>query len=449
MSLQSTVYRGGGTKQYGQNYEFISHYAYSQFAKEIERSYFFDDSISQTNVGSPTVTPFTDGSGPRGIDIDNNVLSIAELNNEVLRPKTTVAGLKYKKYTATVAGDGVKLTIPATDLSQFTHVVLVSKSDTASCAGLLTIRSSAGNESDCSTVQSATVDTWVGGSNSGEALIFPFRDSSDPSVTFTGTPDFTGITEIEATVDTATEDVSPYQVYFVKSIEQAIGQIIVDEFSCISSIGRTISNEYEAVLCGQKEIGQEATTSDRGLEVGSQRIDYSSMAKASGSILATRTTSMPEVTISPDKNPQVTATNTFTLPTSDPVIGNVYLYKDSSRVELLRNNRSSAATITNSEYHQNGTTVTVPAAYGTGWSVRVSQAREITGMTYVDRALVRGMIGPAYVPKTGSNGKKTRELYPKAERFISGYDDSGNIASVTYSMKFYPVNGEFSKTLIQ
>lgn len=449
MSLNTLKeYRGGGTKQYVSNYNFMSMIAYMQLRDTIDRSYFFDGSVPLVDVGTPTKTVFRDGDTPPSIDLDNNVVSVADQNNEAIRPIATFGGKQYTRFTAVGTGDGTKFTIPATDFSAYRYVILVAKSGQASTTGLLTIRSTAGNESDCAYTTSATANIWRGGSNIGEALIFPFRDDADTAVTFTGTPDFNAITEIEVTVDTIANDVSPYEVYFVKDIRQVIGSVVKLNVPCPLSVSREITNEFEAIQCGQVDISQEPNSSSRSFTWETQLVNYSDLAYASGDVLKTDTNTFPEVTISPSKNPQQVTAGVITLPSSAPVYGDtITLYKDGRKVILSRNYRSSAAAIQNGEFHQSGATVTVPTIYNT-WTAFVEQAVSQTGATYVDRPLVRGLVGPAYVPRSSRNGTIVKELFNKAELSISAVT-SGNVDSVSFTLKLYPVNGEFSKSLIQ
>lgn len=200
-------------------------------------------------------------------------------NTEAQRPLVG-QGRNYKRIVATAADDGYKYAFPS-NLSDENWAVIVIKSGGTSVAGKLKIRSGAGQESVCSFTTSSTANTW-------ERKIFSFKVDGSTNVAFTGSPDFSAITELEITLDAITTQVDVAMVYFANNYLQLIGNELKIRQTCVSeySIERTLDTAF--LTCKQQEERGTGTGKSVMFNVGTKKQDIAVEGLALGDIVKGR-----------------------------------------------------------------------------------------------------------------------------------------------------------------
>jgi hypothetical protein len=182
--------------------------------------------------------------------------------NYTFRPshRTTAADRAYLpenaptdaiQITAAGANQGIRITAPF-NLSKSFKLCIVVSGTTASVAGKIKIQSTPGtNESVCSFTTSATV---------GQATrhVFDFQTNGSTGVTWTGTPVFSTVTNIEITLDAA-GTIGLYGIFFTANDFQVPGQILTSRFNCIDEYGREEGYEDAKQMCANSIVGSVGT----------------------------------------------------------------------------------------------------------------------------------------------------------------------------------------------
>jgi hypothetical protein len=186
----------------------------------------------------------------------------------------------YQRITAPAINDGFKYAF-SRDLSSENFFAIVVKSSGTSVAGKVKIRSTASNESVCAFTTSATANTW-------ERKIFDFKNASTAGVTFTGTPNFAAISEIEITLDAAS-NVDVVMFYFVNNYLQLIGNQLKVRQLCVSEYTMERTLDTADLLCRQQVEQSTGTAKSVMFNIGTKKQDISVEGMALGQIVQQRT----------------------------------------------------------------------------------------------------------------------------------------------------------------
>ncbi len=370
--------------------------------------------------------------------LETNFFRNGDLYNTVYNPGDTSANVplvgqkrSYTRITSGAIDDGAKIAVNF-DLSNENWAVLVVKSTDTSVAGKLKIRSSAGNETVCTFTTSATANTQ-------EKFIFNFKDTSESNVSETGTTDFTGITELEITLDSASESLDVGMVYFVNNYTQIIGEKVSFTHQCVSEASFENTLDISDLLCGQQV--EESIGSGRSIQltVGARKKDIEAQALAIGDVIKIKRGYYIETLNDDNVGAKEITAGTITVP-AGLTIGEIYIQGVGSLKEY-----NTATNIPEGAYHYDSTTITFNTAYNGKipkiliWNLTAKKVQAI-------RNLELGYVGILQMPRKIPNSNQYEYITAfKAQIMLETEGFNDDFDQVNFMYKFYPVNGLYAE----
>jgi len=396
------------------------------------KHFYFNGSSSYpiTEVGTGTFV-YNNGNQP----------VIGSLSGTIYRPDApessrplTLANQRYVEAAIVAANDGFKISIGGQDLSNYEAVVLVARSTAASTPGKLTIRDSDGDDSTCAFTTSSTANTWKGGAGE-EAIFFEFQNDGSNGVTHTGTFDSTSIDEIEVSGDTADTDIACYEVYFVDSIQKAIGYTWTLQQSCIDSMTEELSREMSDVLCNQSADSSIATGDSYSKTITVKKEDLAMTALAMGDVI----TKSDESIVKEYEEKLTVTNNTATYP------ANLNVFKIFVGEQPLNVFYKSQGVPTHGYYDdKNGELTLSGLADGTKLTLFYAETAKVTSTVF--KALEQGYYGYLSVPKVSENQVTRILVAKKAQMMLTGKSAADDGSTVDIQFKFYAdENGVYAK----
>lgn len=419
MSLYTpvTAITTAGTKQFANPPVFK---AYQVKDNLIPYKLYWDDSSAYPLTDIATGTHATVSSRrPLAGDLYETLFDPANTSSDV-----PLVGQKrdYARITAGAIDDGAKISVGNWDLSNRNWFVLVVKSTGTSIAGKLKIRSSAGNESVCSFTTNSTADTW-------EAKVFDFRTDGATNVAFTGTPVFTGITEIEVTVDTA-DSVDVAMTYATVTRQEIIGSELTIVHPCISEAGIEDSVDVGDLLCRQLAEASTVTGRTTTVTLGTKKKDIADQAIALGDVLSKEQVYVPELYYDATLNSTAIATGTITV-TAGLKIAHIYI----DGVGYLQA-FDSATDVPEGAYHYSGTTITVNAIYN-GKVPRIYIYNQKNLLVRKARGLELGYVGYLDIPRKTENGSYEYWKSSKAQVRMTAESFNDDFDQINFEYKLF------------
>jgi hypothetical protein len=436
--INTANYVTAGTSQYGYRSPIWTGYQTQESFLPVK--VYLDNSASYpiTKVGTGDFV-IDNASGPMVGDKFNTIYSPENTDNDVPLVGTNKS---YATITATAANGGIKVPVKL-DLSKMNWLVFVDRSDTASVAGKIKVRSSVGNESVISFTTSATAKKWIGG-GTAIAHTFQFREESTSNVAFVGTPNFTDITEIEITLDAAGQ-IDAAMIYFVEDAGQFIGGINQVEFECLSEVAMERNLETSQLMCNQLSEMVIGTSKEMSYTFTVKKQNLQTLGLASGAVTKTMNTNVYDVFTSPEVSPRVITSGTITLANGNVTIDKVSVPVARNNVNLKRFGGAAADTPVGM-YHQSGTTLTFNAAYnGLTPTVMIHDKRNILG--YEERGLETGPVGYLVVPRQTQSGNLIFEVVPKCQISLDGNNSADDGDETTIKLTVMADKGVFMRRL--
>jgi hypothetical protein len=315
------------------------------------------------------------------------------------------------------------------NLANKNHFVLVVKSSGTSVAGKVKIRSTASNESVCAFTTSATANTW-------ERKIFDFKVSGSTGVTFTGTPNFAVVCDVEITLDVAS-NVEVALLYFVDSYEQIIGNVLKTRINCVSEYGIERSVDQADLICRQQV--ERSTISKKSLEikVSTKKQDLATKGLGMGTQVINRTAYIIETVNSTNVGAKTISAGAITL--------NVGADLDIIDMVLIDGNRlisyDSATNVPVNGYHYNtssGVWTFNTLRNGKIPTITVNNALSLPSVQ--DKELYDGYTGPLRLELSVNDVKVKQYLAKKAKLTFSDTAINEDFDQENYSFKVYRDN---------
>jgi len=366
--------------------------------------------------------------------ISTNFPLAGDLFATIYNPGNTIANVplvgRQRDYTRVTAGaiaDGVKWAV-SWDMTLDNWFVVVVKSGGTSVAGKLTVRSTAGNESVCAFTTSSVANTW-------ESKIFNFKTAGATGVTITGAPAFAAITEIEVTLDAASNaDVA--MAYAVNNYSQIIGSRIAYRHACVSEANFQNTLEMADLLCGQQV--EQKTGSGRTIEitVGSKKKDIEAQAIGIGDIVRRKNGYFLEVLNDENVGQKAVTAGVITIPAGL----NVALVEIEGAGVLKPYHEATA--VPEGAYHYDTTTITTNALYN-GKVLRVWIWNRVSKVTRQVKNLEMGFLGFLQMPRKTESDKYEYITTTKTQVSLQpeGFNDDFDQVNFMYSV--YPQNGTY------
>jgi hypothetical protein len=413
-----------GTKQFGGDKP-ITFTGYQVKDTLLNNKLYTDNSTAYpaTVVGTATITTVS-SRFPLSGDLFETVFNPGDAISQV-----PLVGQQrdYININATATNGGCKFSV-AWDMSQDNWFAVVNKSSSTSVAGKVKVRSSASQESVLSFTTSATAQTW-------KVDLYDFKTNGASGVTFTGTPVFTGITEIEITLDAiSTADIA--LVYGANNYSQIIGSKIAYKHACVSEADLQMTMEISDLLCNQQV--EQRTGSGRNVQftIGSKKKDLEAQAFAMGDVLRRKLGYFIELLNDQNVGGKAVAAGTITLPASQNIalveidgVGTLKPYHSATNVPV-------------GAYHYTGTTLTVNTLYN-GKIPTIYIWNRVSKLTRQVRNLELGYVGFLQVPRKTESGKYEYVTSTKAQVSLEaeGFNDDFDQVNFLYSV--YPKNGVY------
>lgn len=423
-------YRTAGTKQFNADGLFPLWTGYQTKDKSTNK-YYFDNSTAYplTAVATGTTTEQTDNKPVQG-DLYGTLFNPdSNFNNKPM----VDSNRNYRRITAASPNDGAKMTVSA-DLSKVRWAVLVAKSPDTSVAAKLKIRSSASNESVCSFTTSSTANTW-------EVFPFKFREDGSTGVTFTEIPVFTGITEIEITVDT-TDSIDAYMLYFVYDYKEIIGAKLDLPFFCLTEAAVEDNLETSNIVCNQLTAAKTGTSREITATLTTNKKTYSNFAYGLGTVMANTQQYVPEPYSNETFNTKTVASNTITVASGLKIAG---VFIDGIPCVDVTEYSSTAADIPAYSYAYSSTTMTFnPVHNGKVVTILIDNQKYIDSVDITGLEL--GYVGYLRLPRRTLSGTWTYLLAGNAQVMLNTetFNDDGDTIPVQFSIYPSASNGKFA-----
>ena len=392
-----------------------------------------DYKIYTNNSSANLVVPQGAGATVQVINTDfppNGDLFTTLYNPSITNPILPLVGVKkdYVRIARSSAAGGAKIAVQW-DLSLQNWFVLIAKSTAASVAGKLIIRSSSGNQAECSFTTPTTANTWA-------RFIFNFKTNGAPGVSFTGTPNFSNITELEISLDAANTSVDVAMLYAVNNYSQIIGNKIVYKHSCISEFAFDNTLDFADLLCNQQVSQRTGTSRKIEITIGAKRKDIEAQAIALGDIIRLKTGYFLELINDDNVGQRVITNGSITLPSNL----NIALVEIDG-VGVLKEYHQNTG-IPEGAYHYSGSTLTVNSIYNGKipriyiWSKENKPTRTISNLDL-------GFLGFMQIPRRMENGKFEYITAPKAQVSLDNEAFNEDFDQVNFKYTILPHNGRY------
>jgi len=333
----------------------------------------------------------------------------------------------YLNINATAINGGARWAV-SWNMTFDSWATLVIKSTGASIAGKLKFRSSGSNESVCAFTTSATANTWTNISR------FDFKTVAG-AVTFTGTPVFSNITEVEITLD-AVSQIDVAMIYGVNNYSQIIGEKIGYAHPCVSEANFENTLEMSELLCNQ--LVEQKTGSGRAvsLTVGSKKKDIEAQSIGLGDIIKMKQGYFIDIINDENIGKRVVTAGAITL-----VGGLNIALVEIDGIGVLKPFHTATAVPENAFFYT-GTTFTTNPLYNGRivkiyiWNLSNKATREIKG-------LEMGFVGFLQMPRRTESGKYEYITTRKAQVTLQTEGFNDDFDQVNFMYDIYPQNGTY------
>lgn len=426
LAIATTPITSAGTKQFSDLVSIFTGYQVKDTTLENKLYTEGSSAYPATVVGTATATIITSRKPLSG-----------DLYETVFNPADTSANIplvgQSKNYTninATAINGGAKWTV-AWNMTSDNWFSIVVKSTGTSVAGKLKIRSSASNESVCTFTTSATANTW-------ERKTFNFKTNGATGVTFTGTPVFTAITEIEVTLDAVSQaDVA--LVYGANNLSQLIGAKISIAHPCVSEFAMENTLETVDFICGQQAIGSTGTSRAFTIKIASLKKDIESQSLGMGDVLKVKSNYVQELVNDTNIGNRAFSAGALTIATGQ-IIARIYV----DGVGMLKE-ADSATTVPEGAYHYNSGTgvITVNVLYnGKVPTIYIWNNKSL--LTSQVKNLELGYVGYLSIPRKLESGKYQYNIFRKAQVMMEAETMADDGDKLNFMYKVYPINGLYA-----
>jgi hypothetical protein len=425
-TIATTSITSAGTKQFN---EYPIYFAGYQVKDDTLTNKLYTEgssAYSATAVATGTTTIQTSRK-PLAGDLYNTVFNPADTSVNV---PLVAKGKDYTRITGTSINDGAKWTV-SWDLSADNIFTIVLKSAGTSVAGKLKIRSSASNESVCAFTTSSTANTW-------ERKSFDFKTNGATGVTFTGTPVFTAITEIEVTLDAITTSVDVAMIYGAGNTLQLIGNRLDYAHPCISEMAFENALEKADLLCGQQVVESTGTSRAISVKIGAKKKDIEAEAIAMGNVIKYKSGYFLELINDTNVGNKAVTAGAITL-ASGLNIARVYI----EGVGNLKK-ADSATSITEGGYFYTGTTLTISTIHnGKVPTIYIFNLKSV--LTTQIKDLELGYVGWLQIPRKLLNGKYQYVTCKKAQVMLEPETMAEDYDQMNFMYNIYPSGGTYAE----
>lgn len=423
LAIATTPITSAGAKQFSDLV--IQYTAYQVKDTILENKLYLDNSSAYpaTVVGTATLTTVTSRK-PLAGDLYNTVYTPADIAVNV---PLVGQSRNYTNINATAINGGAKWSVNW-NMSNDNWFSIVVKSTSTSVAGKLKIRSSASNESVCTFTTSATANTW-------ERKTFDFKTNGATGVTWTGTPVFTGITEIEVTLDAiSTADVA--FVYGANNLSQLVGAKLSYAHPCVSEFAMENTLEMADYLCGQQVIGSTGTGRTINIKIAALKKDIEANAIGLGDVVKVKSNYVQELVNDTNVGNKAFSAGTLTI-TANQIISRIYVEGVGQLKEA-----DSATTVAERAYHYNSSTgvITVNTLYnGKVPTIYIWNNKAL--LTTQVKNLELGYVGYLSIPRKLEGGKYQYIICRQAQVMMEAETMADDGDKLNFMYKIYPVNG--------
>jgi len=422
--IATTPITTAGTKQFGDLPIIFSGYQVKDTL--INNKLYADNSSAfpSTVVGTATLNLRTSNS-PLAGNLFETLFNPG--NTSALRP---LVGQKrdYLNINATAINGGAKWAV-SWNMSFDNWTALVIKSTGTSIAGKLKFRSSVGNESVCAFTTSSVANTWTNISRS------EFKINGATGVTFTGTPVFSNITEVEITLD-AVSQIDVAMIYGVNNYSQIIGEVVGYIHTCVSEANFENNLEMSELLCNQ--LVEQKTGSGRAVSitVGSKKKDIEAQAIGLGDIIKMKQGYFLDIINDDTVGKRAVTAGAITL-----IAGLNIALVEIDGVGVLKPFHSATAVPENA-YFYTGTTFTTNPLYN-GRVVRIYIWNLTNKATREIKRLEMGFVGFLQMPRRTESGKYEYITTRKAQVTLQTEGFNDDFDQVNFMYDIYPQNGTY------
>lgn len=406
--------------------------AYQCLDDGITNKLYFDGSYFDSlgaNVGTGSETTQTTNRPVDGNLYDN--LYYYD-NTEAQRPLVGQS-LNYKRIACGGTENGGRVYSYLANLSNANWAVIVVKSTGTGVAGKFKIRSSSGNKSVCAFTTSATANTW-------ERKIFDFKNNGTPGVTFTGSPVFTAITQLEITLDAISTSVDVAMVYFANNYLEIIGNELKIRQTCISeyAIERTLDTAF--LTCKQQEERGTGTGKSVMFNVGTKKQNITVEGMALGDIVQGRTVYTTEVINSANVGNRAITAGVIAL-TPNLNIDTVFIGDQ----QLASYHTATGVPLNGFHYNSTSGDLTVNTAYNNKVpTIKVNSAINLPSIQ--DKGLKLGYVGAFRAKITVNENKYKLYTAKKAQIMFNDIAVNEDYDQENYSYKVYKDNDDVYMT---
>lgn len=428
--LQTPLITHAGTKQWVDYPIVFKHYQYKDtFISEL---LYLEGSAAYpaTVVGTATTSIITSNFPVSGETIYHPSHTASTVDGFTVNSPLVGRRSNYTRINATAINGGSKWTV-SWDMSNDNWLVVVHKSSTTSVAGKVKVRSSVSNESVGAFTTSATANTWT-------ASIFNFKTSGATGVTITGTPVYTGITEVEITLDAISVcDIAA--VYAVNNLDQVIGRIIGYSHTCVSEVAFENTLETANLLCGQQVERVTGSGRTMSMTISSKKFDMLTEASAMGTSLEQKTIYYEDVINSDVIGKKTITAGTVTLLGSQNLSS---VYVDGVQFSRV----TSATAIPLNAYHYNSSTGVF--TFNTQYNGRTPIVRiwnTASRTTRSIRNLEMGYLGYLQAPRRAEeSGVIDYITCEKAQNMFDSEALNDDFDQLNIKYNIYPSNGVYA-----